>query len=218
MAKLSNKPNEQSDDVNLEVVLQRIFREMDPAAHREAIWELFHVSEDWNVFDRVSEYGGEQAIADYFKTFLNQMDEPNPFDENESDAPSITPDQRNEIRELYTGPLQCLQRQDWAGAAAAMHDILLMEIYETCDIDEDILELEAATSAGLKKWVPAEILFPLSVIEYLAYSNRLRRMFNRDLLNNHLSLLLTLFFSAEAHIEVLESKNYPHLEPGDDDE
>ncbi|MBU1651008.1 hypothetical protein KKA00_02215, partial [bacterium] len=89
MAKAPQNQSNQPDDVGLEVVLQRIFREMDPAAHREAIWELFHVSGDWDIFERVHEYGGERAIIDYFKAFLNQMDQPNPLDENESDAPAL---------------------------------------------------------------------------------------------------------------------------------
>jgi hypothetical protein len=71
MAYQSN--SEGSSDVNMEVILQRIFRERDPAAHRAAIWELFHLSGDWDTFEQISDFGGERGIAAYFQNIIDQI-------------------------------------------------------------------------------------------------------------------------------------------------
>lgn len=204
------------DDLNIEVILQKVFREKDPAAHRVAIWELFHFTGDWDIFERISDFGGERGISAYFQNIINQLDEPNRFDENISDLPVIPLDAQDEIRELYSGPLQCLTRRDWAGSAAAMHEILLTEIYDICQIDEGKLPFGEATTTDLKGWVEEEILFPLSVIEYLAYSYLLKDTHHPALLNNYLSLLLTLFFSAQAHLDIVEANQNPNFKPGED--
>ncbi len=204
------------DDLSIEVILQRIFREKDPAAHRAAIWELFHLSGDWDVFERISEFGGERGIASYFQNIVDSIDDPNRFDENVSDIPEIPTEIRDDIRELYSGPLLCLRRRDWAGSAAAMYEILMTEIYEVYDIDEKTLPFGEATTVGLKDLVSEEVLFPLGVIEYLAYSYQLQEINNVALLNNFLSLLLTLFFGAQAHLDVEESRRNPNIEPEDD--
>jgi hypothetical protein len=211
----NHPPTDDFDDLNIEVILQRIFKEKDPAAHRAAIWELFHLSGDWDVFERISEYGGERGIASYFQNVIDQIDEPNRFDENISDLPEIPTEVKDEIRELYSGPLLCLRRRDWAGSAAAMYEILMTEIYEVYQIDEKKLPFGEATMVGLKDLVSEEVLFPLGVIEYLAYSYQLQEIANTALLNNFLSLLLTLFFGAQAHLDVEEARRNPNIEPED---
>lgn len=203
------------DDINLEVILQRIFNEKDPAAHRTAIWELLNLSGDWELFEKISEMGGERGTANYFQNVLDIIDGPDESEDGDSDRPAVPFEARDEIRELYATPLVCMHNTDWAGTAAAMHEILLNEIYEVYPIDEAELLFGDATAANLKKWVGEEVLFPLSIIEYMAYSDCLTEELSPELIENHLSVLLTLFFSAQAHMDVDESQDGPTFSPGD---
>lgn len=202
------------DEIDLEVILQRIFHEDDPVAHRAAIWELLHLTDDWDTFEQIAEFGGERGIENYFQNTLDQIHEPNPLDENVSDLPFMPIEHQDSMRELYTNPLHSLRGQDWAGSAAAMHEILLFEIYDVYQIDDSELPIEEATSSGLEKAVGEEVLFPLSVIEYLAYSDQLTRSLAPAILNNYLAFMLTLFFSAQAHLDIEESRRSPGIEPG----
>lgn len=203
------------DDLTLEVIIQRIFNEKDPIAHRAAIWELLSRSGDWDLFERVAEFGGERGITTYFQNILNHLEDPDTAEDDPGDFPLIPAENKDQIQELYSAPLLCLRNGDWAGSAAAMHEILLNEIYDIYQINEDTLSFEDATSASLEKWVSEEVLFPLSVMEYMAYSDCLTGDMDKALLENHLSILLTLFFSAQAHLDVEESNERPHLRPGD---
>lgn len=209
--------SEKADDLSLEVIIQRIFREGDPAAHRAAIWELFTRSGDWELFERLSEYGGEQGIATYFQNTLNYIDGLDETEVGDSDLPVIPAENREQIKELYASPLICLRRGDWAGSAAAMHEILLNEVYEIYQIDEDALPFGDATASSLEKWVSEMVLFPMSLIEYLAYSDCLTENTDPALLNNYLTLLLTLFFSAQAHLDIEESQRGPGFSAGEED-
>jgi hypothetical protein len=203
--------NQEPDDSQLEVILQRIFIENDPAAHRTAIWDLFQLSGDWELFEKVSEQGGERSISDYFQNVLDYFDEPDQED-NDSDQLSPLPkEEREGLKELYSSPILSLRRGDWAGTAASIHEILLTEIYDVYDLSEEDVSFGDATAETLHPWVSEEVLFPLSIIEYLAYSDRLTEDLNREILDNYLSILLTLFFSAQAH---LESEFPPEDEPG----
>ena len=204
-----------SDDVNLEVVLQRIFNESDPVAHRAAIWELFQLSGDWELFEKLSAYGGEKGISAYFQNIIDQLEDHFESEDSISDQPIIPIEHKDGIRELYIGPLLCIRRSDWVGTAAAILDILITEIYDVYGIDENKLPFSDATTANLESWVGEEILFPLGVIEYMAYSNSLSSDLDPALLDNHLTLLLTLFFSAQAHLDVVESQHRPGIEPED---
>lgn len=202
------------DEVDLEVILQKIFHEEDPVAHRAAIWELLHLADDWDTFEQIAEFGAERGIENYFQNIVEQIHEPNPLDENISDVPFIPIQHRESIRELYLHPLESLRGQDWAGIAAAMHEILLTEIYDIYQIDNNELPIEEVTSSNLVSTVGEEVLFPLSVIEYLAYSDQLTRSLVPAILNNYLAFLLTMFFSAQAHLDIEESRRNPGIEPG----
>jgi hypothetical protein len=202
------------DDVSLEVILQRIFNEKDPTAHRAAIWELFSRSGDWDLFERVSQFGGERGISAYFQNILNHLDNPETDEEDAGYLPAIPVENREQVRELYEAPLICLRHGDWAGSAAAMHEILLTEIYDVYQISEEELAFGDATALSLGEWVSEEVLFPLSVIEHLAYSDYLTGDLDPELLDNHLAIALTLFFSAQAHLDVEEARKRPGFRPG----
>jgi hypothetical protein len=93
----------------------------------------------------------------------------------------------------------------------------LNEIYSLYPIDETELPFGEATALDLKKWVGEETLFPFSVIEYIAFSNYLTEDFNPDLLEGNLALLLTLYFSAQAYLDLHESSDDDlEIYPGDD--
>ncbi|MCX6641574.1 MAG: hypothetical protein NTW14_14000 [bacterium] len=203
MAKIpENNPSNEPDESYLETILQRIFLEDDPVAHRTAIWDLFQLSGDWELFEKVSGVGGEKSIINYFQNILDYLDE-NPQESDDMvNLPVIPFEDRNRIRDLYAMPAICLRRGDWAGSATAMHEILLTEIFDVYDISEEELSCEDATAEVLKKWVSEDVLFPLSIIEYLAYSDRLAEGIGTDLLENYLAIMLTLFFSAQAHMDV----------------
>jgi hypothetical protein len=197
------------DDINLEVILQRIFNEKDPAAHRNAIWELLDLSGDWELFEKISETGGERGAATYFQNILDLVDGPDESEDGESDRPVVPFETRDEVRELYAAPLNCIRNADWAGAVACVHEILLSEIYEVYDIDEADLLFGDATAASLNRWVGEEVLFPLSIIEYMAYSDCLTEDLPPEIIENHLAIMLTLLFSAQAHMDVDESREGP---------
>ncbi len=202
-----------SDDVEIEVILQRVFNEKDPVAHRTAIWELLGRSEDWESFERVSEVGGRKGIETYFHSVLDN------FDEATDVFGFASEEQRNGIRELYAAPLVCLHNSDWAGSAAAIHEILLNEIYEVFSVDEKQVPYGEATAFELKRWVGAEVLFPLSVIEYMAFSNYLTETIHLEVLESSLALMLTLYFSAQAHLDLRQKtaeEDDLEISPGDD--
>ena len=196
MAALHDENDRPDDDVNMEVTLQRIFKERDPSAHKAAIWDLFGPSDDWQLFEKLTQMGGQQSLEAYFRNLLDNLDETTDAFSLESD------DQREQIKEMYASPLISLHAGDWAGTAAAMHEILLNEIYGLYSVDEKELPFDEATAFGLKKWVDEEILFPLSVLEYMAFSDYLEADENPELLDNNLSLMLTMFFSAQAYLDL----------------
>ncbi|HEX7343648.1 MAG TPA: hypothetical protein VF398_05250 [bacterium] len=183
---------------DMEDVLQRIFNESDPAQHRAALWDLLGHSDDWELFERLQSLGAQRSMDAYFRNLLDQFDEA-------ADATGIaSDDEREQIREMYAAPLLCLHHGDLAGSAAAMHEILLNEIYHLYNIGEDELAFADATAISLQRWVGEEVLFPLSLIEYLAYSDYLTRDIAVPLMENNLALLLTLFFSAQAYLDMRE--------------
>jgi len=187
-----------SSDLQLEVVLQRIFNEKDPVIHRAALWDLFGKSDDWEMFERLQQLGAERSMEAYFRSLLDH------FDEAADQSGIATDDEREQIRDMYAAPLVCLHNGDLAGAAAAIHEILLNEIYEVYTIREEELPFGDATAFGLKRWVGEEILFPLSIIEFMAYSDYLTRETSAGLIENNLALMLTLFFSAQAYLDLRE--------------
>jgi len=190
---------------DLEAVLQRIFNESDPAAHRAALWDLLGHSDDWELFERLESLGAQRSMDAYFRNLLDHFDEA-------ADATGVeVDDEREQIREMYAAPLLCLRNGDLAGAAAAMHEILLNEIYHVYNITEEELAFSDATAISLQRWVGEEVLFPMSIIEYLAYSDYLTRDVAITLMENNLALLLTLFFSAQAFLDMREGS-----EGGDD--
>jgi hypothetical protein len=183
---------------DVEGILQRIFNERDPAQHRAALWDLLGHSDDWELFERLQSLGAQRSMDAYFRSLLDHFDEA-------ADATGIqTDDEREQIREIYAAPLLCLQSGDLAGSAAAMHEILLNEIYHIYNIAEDELAFGDATAISLQRWVSEEVLFPLSIIEYLAYSDYLIQDDAAALTENNLALLLTLFFSAQAYLDMRE--------------
>ncbi len=204
------------EDLNLEVIIQRIFNETDPTAHRAAIWELFRMTGDWETYDKLSEFGGARGIVSYFQNIIDQIVLPTESIDSESDRPMIPADHQELIRDLYSGPIHCIQRGDWAGLAAAMFEILLTEIYEVYEIDENQLSFGEATSLNLEPYLSEEMLFPLNIIEYMTFSDLLSGEVDPTLLENHLALMLTLFFSAQAHLDIVESERSPGFQTGDD--
>lgn len=211
--KKQNNPD--PDRLEIEVLLQRLFHEKNPTAHRVAIWELFHLTGDWELFEKISEFGGERGIAAYFQNIVDYLESPEEAIEEDGAHPAFPMENREQIQELYSSPLSFLRRRDWAGSAAAMHEILLTEIYDVYNISEDELAFEEATALSLKKWVGEEVLFPLSLIEYFAFSDLLMKSMDQLLLENYLSIILTLFFSAQAHLDINESNIRPTIQPGD---
>lgn len=199
MAEIYDNNDHSEDEVNLELTLQRIFKEKDPSAHKAAIWDLFGPSDDWQMFEKLTQIGGQRSIEAYFHSLLDN------FDDAADDFGIESDDQRQEIKEMYAAPLVSLHTGDWAGSAAAMHEILLNEIYGLYNVDEEELPFGDATAYGLKKWVGEELLFPLSVLEFMAYSDYLMDEANLELLENNLSLMLTMFFSAQAYLDLRES-------------
>ena len=212
-----NHDSSEQNDLNMEVILQRIFNEKDSVAHRTAIWELFHRSGDWETFEKILEFGGERGITAYFQNVIDNLDDSFESEDGESDLPIIPIENRDGIRELYAAPLQSLRQCDWAGSAAAMHEILLNEIYNVYRVDEDILPFGEATAESLKNWVDEVVLFPLSIIEYIAYSDCLTGDIESSLTENYLAFLLTLFFSAQAHLNVQAPQQGPYFSPGEED-
>jgi len=183
---------------DIEAVLQRIFNESDPAAHRAALWDLLGRSDDWELFERLQSLGAQRSMDAYFRNLLDHFDEA-------ADATGVEADEeREQIREMYAAPLLCLRHGDLAGSAAAMHEILLNEIYQVYNIGENELAFSDATAISLQRWVGEEVLFPLSIIEYLAYSDYLTRAAAVMLMENNLALLLTLFFGAQAYLDMRE--------------
>lgn len=214
MADIYENDDRHEDEVNLEVILQRIFQEKDPSAHRAAIWDLFGPSDDWKLFEKLTEMGGQRSIEAYFHNLLEN------FDDAADEFGVESQDQREQIKEMYAAPLISLHNGDWAGSAAAMHEILLNEIYGLYNVDENELPFGDATAYGLRKWVGEEILFPLSVLEYMAYSDYLIGEINPELIENNLSLMLTMFFSAQAYLDLREdtsSSNDWEIKLGDDE-
>ncbi|RJP82431.1 MAG: hypothetical protein C4524_00750 [Candidatus Zixiibacteriota bacterium] len=199
------------DEVNVEVILKRIFSEPDPAAHRAAIWELLGRTDDWELFERIEAQGGQKSIENYFRALLEN------FDQGAGDYDFDTETARDEVRELYAAPIICMHNADWAGTAAAMHEILLNEIYSLYPVSENELPFGEATALGLKKWVGEEALFPLSIIEFMAFSDYLTEGFNPDLLEGNLALLLTLFFSAQAYMDLREGGDNLVIYPDEDE-
>jgi len=186
------------DAGDIEAVLQRIFNESDPVAHRAALWDLLGHSDDWELFERLQALGAQRSMDAYFRNLLEHFDEA-------ADATGVeVDDEREQIREMYAAPLLCLRNGDLAGSAAAMHEILLNEIYHVYSITEEELAFGDATAISLQRWVGEEVLFPLSIIEYLAYSDYLTRDVAVALMENNLALLLTLFFSAQAYLDMRE--------------
>jgi hypothetical protein len=201
VAEIYDHNDRHGDEVNLELILQRIFQENDPTAHKAAIWDLFGPSDDWQLFEKVTEVGGQRSIETYFRSLLDNFDEAADEFGVESD------EQRDQIKEMYAAPLISLHTGDWAGSASAMHEILLHEIYGLYNVDETELPFSDATAFGLKKWVSEELLFPLSVLEYMAYSDYLMDGENAELLENNLALMLTMFFSAQAFLDLREESS-----------
>ncbi len=183
---------------DIEAVLQRIFNESDTSQHRAALWDLLGHSDDWELFERLQSLGAERSMDAYFRNLLDQ------FDEAAAATGIASEDEREQIREMYAAPLLCLHHGDLAGSAAAMHEILLNEIYHLYNIGENELAFGDATAMSLQRWVSEEVLFPLSIIEYLAYSDYLTRDIAVPLMENNLALLLTLFFSAQAYLDMRE--------------
>ncbi|HDH58350.1 MAG TPA: hypothetical protein ENF16_07050 [Bacteroidetes bacterium] len=212
-----NRDSFEPDDLSLEVILQRIFNERDSVAHRAAIWELFHRSGDWETFEKISSFGGERGITAYFQHIIDNLDETFESEDGESDLPIIPVENRDGIRDLYAAPLLSLRQCDWAGSAAAIHEILLNEIYNVCGVDEEDLPFGEATASSLERWVDEVVLFPLSIIEYIAYSDCLTGEMDSALTENYLAFLLTLFFSAQAHLNVQTPKQGPYFSPGEED-
>jgi hypothetical protein len=196
VAEIYDHGDRHEDEVKLELILQRIFQEKDPAAHKAAIWDLFGPSDDWQLFEKLTEIGGQRSIEAYFHNLIDNFDEAADEFGVESD------EQRDQIKEMYAAPLVSLHTGDWAGSASAMHEILLNEIYGLYNVDENELPFGDATAFGLKKWISEELLFPLSVLEYMAYSDYLMDDMNLELLENNLSLMLTMFFSAQAFLDL----------------
>ncbi len=213
MADIYENNEKPEDDVNLEVILQRIFNEKDPTAHKAAIWDLFGPSDDWELFERLNKIGGQRSIEAYFHNLLEN------FDEAADDFGVESEEQRDQIKELYAAPVVNLHSGDWAGSAAAMHEILLNEIYGLYEVNEKDLPYDEATAFNLRKWVGDEILFPLSVLEYMAFSDYLVGEVNTELLDNNLSLMLTMFFSAQAYLDLRENTTDDDLKikPGEDE-
>jgi hypothetical protein len=210
---ISKGTDRDPNDLDIEVILQRIFHEKDPVAHKAAIWELFGQTDDWELFERVLEMGGHKSIETYFQNVMNQFDDA-------ADALGLEmDDQREAIREMYANPLISLRSGDWAGTASAMHDILLNEIYEIYPIDEEEMPFGEATAFDLQKWVGEEVLFPLSVLEFMAYSDYLTRGKSPDLDENNLTLMLTLFFIAQAQLDLAEGARGQDIQifPQDDE-
>jgi len=199
----------EADDTAIEVTLQRIINEKDPTVHRAAIWELFSPSGDWDLYEKLSEIGGQKGIMTYFQGILDR------FNEVAGDFEAALEGDLERIQDLYGAPIICLRSGDWAGTAAAMHEILLNEIYEVFGVTEDTLPFGEATAFSLQKVVTEEILFPLSMIEYLAYSDCLTEKMGEELLENHLVFLLTLLFSAQAHLDLQEGHDRLKIFSGD---
>ncbi|TKJ41719.1 hypothetical protein CEE37_03895 [candidate division LCP-89 bacterium B3_LCP] len=206
---------EDPDELSFEVILQRIFNETDPAAHRNAIWDFLNLTGDWELFEKISEAGSKQSAANYFQNVLDVIDGNYDDVDNVSDLPMIPEQDRDEVHALYASPLLFMRNSDWAGTAAAFHEILLNEIYEIYEITESELKFEEAMASTLDSWVNEEVLLPLSVIEYMAYSDCLTVQMDAAILENQLALLLTLFFSAQAHLDVDGSQSGPMFNPGD---
>ena len=117
MANIQNNTNSYNpDELHIEVILQRIFNEKDPTAHRAAIWELFNCTGDWELYEKVSEFGGERGIAAYFQNIMDYLEAPEECTDSAGDLPAIPIENREQIQDLYSTPLACLRRGDWAGA------------------------------------------------------------------------------------------------------
>lgn len=214
MGQILHQRNEEDDkrdpgEVEIEIILQRILNEKDPTLHRTAIWELFRLSGDWELFEKLAQHGGQKGIMAYFQTVLERLDEVTESSGLESQ------EERESLRELYAAPVVCLRQGDWTGSAAAMHEILLNEIYEVYGIDEDNLPFGEATAFSLREIAGEEVLFPLSMIEYLAYSDCLADQIQAELLENHLLFLLTLFLKAQAHLDLQEDQGRLEIYPED---
>jgi hypothetical protein len=196
---INEEPRLNANEGDLETILQRIFNERDPSQHRSALWDLLGHSDDWELFERLQSLGAQRSVDAYFRGLLDHFDEAANGGGMESD------EERDQIREMYAAPLMCLQNGDLAGSAAAMHEILLNEIYHVYSINEEELPFADATAISLQRWVSEEVLFPLSIIEYLAYSDYLTQGDMAALVENNLALLMTLFFSAQAYLDMRES-------------
>ncbi len=211
---ITNKENPSSDSAGEEIeqILQRLFCEKEVTAHRTAIWDLFARSGDWELYEKLEDIGGQQSLETYFRSLLDN------FEEAITDCDLEGDEQKEQIRELYAAPIVNLHNGDWAGTAAALHEILLGEVYGIYAIDEKELPFEEATALGLQRWVGEEVLFPLSVIEYMAFSDYLTTGLEPGLLDSNFALLMTLFFSAQAYLDLRERSGDPDLEifPGED--
>jgi hypothetical protein len=212
-------PNAENDspeasNTEIEVILQRIFHENDPVAHRAAIWELIGPTDDWDMFEKIQDLGAQKSIEGYFRSLLEN------FNLAVEDVDFEADDQRDQLQDMYAAPLMCVHEGDVAGLAASMHEILLYEIYTLYSITEADLPFGEATALGLKKWVGEEILFPLSILEYMAFSDYLTDLAEAGLKENNLALMLTLFFSAQAYLDMQEGEGDDGLKiipSGDDD-